>query len=194
MQTANRILPAAMLAAFAVAGCSSTATTHATITTTPAATPSTTSGTETMRGQVTGAAAVSGQNGPTVPLTLTGPVNTTSSFTPPNSDATHVTVTFKTPAGNMVVNAVAPDAGQNPVPNPTTCLMTQTTDATYVVVPAKSTGKFAEATGSGKATFYFTAFAPKLADGKCNTNDNAEPVAKGAIVTFTASGPLTVKP
>ena len=181
----SKILPAAVLTAFAVSaasGCTSSATT-ATIT-----------GTEAMRGQVTGAAAVSGQNGPTVPLTLTGPVNTTSSFTPPNSDATHVTVTFKTPAGNMVVNAVAPDAGQNPVPNPTTCLMTQTTDATYVVVPAKSTGKFAEATGSGKATFYFKAFAPKLADGKCDTSDTAQPLASHAIVTFTASGPLTLKP
>jgi len=181
----SKILPAAVLTAFAVSaasGCTSSATT-ATIT-----------GTEAMRGQVTGAAAVSGQNGPTVPLTLTGPVNTTSSFTPPNSDATHVTVTFKTPAGNMVVNAVAPDAGQNPVPNPATCLMTQTTDATYVVVPAKSTGKFAGATGSGKATFYFAAFAPKLASGKCDTSDSAQPLAKGAIVIFTASGPLTVKP
>jgi hypothetical protein len=182
----SKILPAAVLTAFAVSaasGCSSSSSTTATIT-----------GTEAMRGQATGAAAVSGQNGPTVPLTLTGPLNTTSSFTPPNSDATHVTVTFKTPAGNMVVAAVAPDAGQNPVPNPTTCLMTQTTDATYVVVPAKSTGKFAGATGSGKATFYFTAFAPKLADGKCDTSDSAQPLAKGAIVTFTASGPLTVKP
>jgi len=94
----------------------------------------------------------------------------------------------------MVVNAVAPDAGQNPVPNPATCLMTQTNDATYVVVPAKSTGKFAGATGSGKATFYFTAFAPKLASGKCDTSDSAQPLAKGAIVIFTASGPLTVKP
>ena len=82
----SKILPAAVLTAFAVSaasGCSSSSSTTATIT-----------GTEAMRGQATGAAAVSGQNGPTVPLTLTGPVNTTSSFTPPNSDATHVTVTF----------------------------------------------------------------------------------------------------
>lgn len=183
MKTANLISYVTGLAALTlgtVAACSSSA--------------STTTGTETMTGTVTGAAAVTGNNGPTVPLTLRGPVATTSAFTPPGS-GTHSVVTFRTPDGNLVVSADAPDANQNPVPNAATCLMKQTIHATYTVDGAKSTGKFAGATGSGKVVFYFSATAPKLAaDGKCDTSENAQPLAKGAVVTFTASGPLTVKP
>ncbi len=148
-----------------------------------------------MAGQVTGAAAVAGQNGPTVPLTMTGPVATTSTFVPPNGNSTKATVTFKTPSdGNLVVDATAPDANATPVPNAKTCAFTQTVHATYVVNGAKSTGKFAGATGSGTARFSFAATAPRLAaDGKCDTSDSAQPLAKGAIVIFTASGPLTLK-
>ena len=184
MTSANKILPAAVLTAFAVsavAGCSSSSSTTAT-----------TTGTETLAGTVLGAAAVAGNNGPTVPLTLTGPVATTSSFVPPNNNSTKAVITFKTPVGNLVVAANAPDANQNPVPNATTCYFSQTVHATYVV--QGGTGKFAGATGSGKATFAFSATAPKLASGKCDESDNAQPLAKGAVVTFTASGPLTVKP
>lgn len=179
----SRILPFALLAASVVSAsaCSSTATLV-------------TSGTETMAGSVTGAAAVSGKNGPTVPLTLTGPVATTSSFTPPGNNAgTKATLTFKTPDGNLVVAADAPDANQTPPVNPKTCYSTQTIHATYVVTGAKSTGKFEGATGKGTATFYWADDAPKLADGKCNESEDAQPLAKGAVVTFTASGPLTLK-
>ena len=55
------------------------------------------SGTETMTGQVTGAAAVA--NTTTFPLVLTGPVNTTGTITLPNGNSTHATITFKTKAG-----------------------------------------------------------------------------------------------
>lgn len=180
----NKTLPATGIAALmlTVAACSSSSST----------TPTTTTGTETLAGTVTGKAAVTGVNGPTVPLTLTGPVATTSSFTPPGS-GTHSVVTFKTPDGNLVVNAVAPDANQNPVPNAKTCLMQQTVHATYVVDGAKSTDKFKDATGKGTATFWFSADAPKLASGKCDTSNDAQPLSKGAVDTFTASGPLTVK-
>ena len=196
MKTLNKILPAAVLAASvaAAAACTSTSsTTHAT--SSAPATHAATTGTESMAGQVTGAAVVASQNGPTVPLTMTGPVATTSSFTPPGGNSTHATITFKTPSdGNLVVAAVAPDANKTPVPSAKTCAFSQTVHATYVVNGAKSTGKFAGATGSGTATFYFAATGPKLPDGKCNQADNAQPLAKGAITTFTASGPLTLKP
>jgi hypothetical protein len=193
----NKILPATVLAAFtlAAAACSSSGTTASTATGTATASASATTGTETMAGQVTGAAAVTGNNGPAVPLTMTGPVATTSTFTPPNGNGTKATITFKTPHdGNLVVNATAPDANASPAVNPKTCFFSQTVHATYVVDGAKSTGTFAKATGSGKAVFYFAADGPKLASGKCNEADNAQPLSKGAVVTFTASGPLTVKP
>jgi len=190
----NKILPAAGLAALVLAATacsSSSSSTHATGSS--SATHAATTGTESMTGQVTGAAAVTGTNGPTVPLTLTGPVATTSAFTPPGGTSTHSVVTFKTPDGNLVVAAVAPGANQNPALNAKTCAMAQTIHATYVVNGAKSTGKFAGATGKGTATFSFAATAPKLASGKCNDSENAQPLAKGAIVIFTASGPLTLK-
>lgn len=157
---------------------------------------STTSGTETMAGKVTGAAAVAGgpNSGPTVPLTLKGVVATTSSFTPPNTNSTKVPLTFKTPSdGKLVITATAPDANQNPALSPNTCIISQTVHATYTVNGAESTGKFKDATGSGTATFYFRAYAPRLANGKCNTSQNAQPLASGAVDTFTASGPLTIK-
>ena len=92
----------------------------------PAATPAASTGTETLAGQVTGKAAVTGKNGPTIPLTLTGPVATTSSFTPPGGNGTKAPVTFKTPDGNLVVNADAPDANQQPTVNLKTCFFSQT--------------------------------------------------------------------
>jgi hypothetical protein len=195
MKTTNRVLPAAALAlTLTVAACASSGTTASTSTATATGTASAATGTETMAGTVTGKAAVTGNNGPTVPLTLTGPVATTSTFTPPNGNGTKATITFKTPHdGNLVVDATAPDANATPAVNPKTCFFSQTVHATYVVNGAKSTGTFAEASGSGKATFYFSADGPKLASGKCNTSDNAQPLSKGAIDTFTASGPLTVK-
>jgi hypothetical protein len=145
-----------------------------------------------MQGKVTGAAAVTA-NGPTIPLKLTGPVATTSSFTPPNNNNTKATVTFKTPGdGNLVVNAVAPDANQNPTANMTTCLFHQTVHATYTVDGGKSTGKFKDATGSGSVIFTFQATGPRLKSGACDQSNNAQPLAAGAFTTFYASGPLTV--
>ena len=55
------------------------------------------------------------------------------------------------------------------------------------------TGKFAGATGSGTATVLFAAYAPKKSNGTCNESNSAQPLANGAISTFSSSGPLTVK-
>jgi hypothetical protein len=125
-------------------------------------------------------------------------VNTTSTFSPPNSNATHVAVTFPTKAGNLVVAADAPNANAAPsVVNAAACRFKSTTNATYTVDGSKSTGMFAGATGSGKATVVFVADAPKYTSGsdkgKCNMSNNAQPMAAGALATFDASGPLTLK-
>ena len=78
-----------------IAGCSSSGGTWAK----PDAKVSTAqaSGTETITGKVTGAAALA--NAPVFPVVLTGPVNTTGTFTSPNGNGTHATLTFRTNAG-----------------------------------------------------------------------------------------------
>ena len=182
---------AGTLAAVAlIAGCSSSVTTAkpaAKVSTAPA------SGTETMTGQVTGAAAVA--NTTTFPLVLTGPVNTTGTITLPNSNSTHATITFKTKAGDLVAAAYAPDANSNTPPtvvDAAACRFKFTINATFTVTGAKSTGAFKDAHGGGKAAIVFEADAPKLSNGKCNMSNNAQPLTNGALGTFHSSGPLTV--
>jgi hypothetical protein len=183
-------VPLALLAAACSSSSSSTASGSATHSATPTATSMT--GTEVMKGTVTGKAVIA--NTTTYHLTLTGPVSTTGTWTSPNGNATKVTTTFTTPAGNLVVNADAPDANNPPTAsNASTCLFKSTIHATYVVDGAKSTGKFAGATGSGDVAVTFAAYTPKLSNGKCNTSNSAQPLAAGAVSTFTATGPLTIK-
>ena len=158
--------------------------------------PATTPGTETFTGKVTGKAAIA--NSLVVPLTFSGVVPTTGTFRPPNSSSTHVTITFPTKSGNLVVAANAPGANAPPtIVNKAACTFRSAVHATYTVDGAKSTGRFAGATGSGKATFSFQANAPKYTSGRhkgqCNMSSNAQPLASGAFVTFTAAGPMTVK-
>jgi hypothetical protein len=177
-----------------LAACSSSSTTSATSTHSATASAAPKSGTETLTGQVTGAAAVA--NTTTFHLKFTGPVNTTGTFTPPNSNATSQPgVVFKTQAGNMVVNATLtsnPNAAPKMV-NAAQCRFAFVTRVDYTIDGAKSTGSFAGATGSGKATVTFTADAPKLSSGQCNMSQNAQPLAKGAVGIFYSSGPLTLK-
>jgi hypothetical protein len=151
------------------------------------------SGTETLTGQVTGAAAVA--NTTTFHLKFAGPVTTTGTFTPPDSDAKTQAVVFQTQAGDMAVSATMtsnPNAAPTIV-NAAQCRFSFATRVDYTVDGAKSTGSFAGATGTGKATVTFTADAPKLSSGKCNMSQNAKPLANGAIGVFDASGPITVK-
>lgn len=183
---------AGTLAAVAlIAGCSSSGNTSAK----PAVKVSTgpASGTETMTGQVTGAAAVA--NTTTFPLVLTGPVNTTGAITLPNGNSTHATITFKTKAGDLVAAAYAPDANSNTPPtvvDAAACRFKFTINATFTVTGAKSTGAFKDAHGSGQAAIVFEADAPKLSNGKCNMSNNVQPLTNGALGTFHSSGPLTV--
>jgi hypothetical protein len=185
-------VPLALLAAACSSSSSSSSTVAAPAThsVTPAVTSLT--GTEAMKGTVTGAAVIASTT--TYHLALTGPVTTTGTWTSPTGNGTKVTTTFTTPAGNLVVNANAPDANNPPtVINASTCLFKSTIHATYVVDGAKSTGKFAGAVGSGNVAVTFAAYTPKLSNGKCNTSSSAQPLASGAVSTFTAAGPLTIK-
>jgi hypothetical protein len=154
--------------------------------------PTTTTGTETWQAKETGAAVV-GSQAPTYHLTFTGPVKTTGTFTPPNNNAVKSTVTFKTTAGNLVVNADLPQNANPPtVFNPKTCLFVQTLTGTYTVVGSKSTGSFKGATGHGTVKDVFSATVPKLANGTCNQSNSAQPLAAGAYTTLYVTGPLTV--
>ena len=76
-----------------------------------------------------------------------------------------------------------------------TCYFTQNGGGgKYKVDGSKSTGKFADATGSG--TFVTTIVAAAdLLPGKttCTPNNTGNVLPTSASITFKASGPLTIK-
>jgi hypothetical protein len=74
-----------------------------------------------------------------------------------------------------------------------TCLVVVTQTMPFTVNGAKSTGKFAGATGTGKAVGVLSGNLPKLSGGKCNESNNVQLSAKTAVATFTATAKLTVK-
>jgi hypothetical protein len=152
------------------------------------------SGTETATGQVTGAPAVA--NNTTIPLTWTGPVTTTSTFSTgggngPTKGQHH---TFKTAAGNFTVVVSATPTNTQKLLSASSCQFEYVTTVPYTVDGAASTGKFAGSTGSGVVTVTFQAYLPKLASGKCNESNNAQPLSKGAVAAFKGRGLLTLKP
>lgn len=162
-----------------------------------------TSGTETIIGVVTGASAAnqlnsSNNNAPLTlhSLTFSGPV---SVVTGPVSLGSGQQATFSTPSGDLAVNHTEPNSEEQPEPAITgksgnLCYFKGSLgNGTYTVDGSKSTGKFAGATGHG--TFNLTvAGAAQLQSGTtCNINNLGNVVAKGAALTFKASGPLTLK-
>lgn len=186
-------LGAAALLAAAVAGCSSSSTTTAgNSAATAKATPTATSGIETFTGQVTGAAALA--NNLTIPLKWTGPVITTSTFSTggsaPKKGQHH---TFQTAAGNFTVAVSGTVTNTQKLLSASSCQFEFATAVPYTVDGAASTGKFAGSTGSGTVTVTFQAYLPKLASGKCNESNNAQPLTKGALAAAKGTGPLTVK-
>ena len=72
------------------------------------------------------------------------------------------------------------------------CRLTYKSTVPYTVDGAKSTGKFAGATGNGKTVIVVSADLPRLSNGSCNDSQNAEPSAKTAVGAFTATGTLTL--
>jgi hypothetical protein len=150
------------------------------------------SGIERATGKLTGAAALA--NNATIPLKWTGPVDTTGSFsTGTAAPAKGQHHTFTTAAGNLAVVVSAAPKEVQKVVSSRSCLFEDVTTVPYTVNGAASTGKFAGSTGSGVVTVSFTAFVPKLSDGKCNLSNNVQPLAKGAAGVFASAGPLTVK-
>ena len=168
---------------------SSSSSTSSSSTATASAAPK--SGTEIAYGKLTGSAAMA--NNPVFHLTFTGPVSTTATIPlggAPKKGASH---TFTTAAGNLVVTLDSAGTNTGGLKSTKTCLFVYTTTVPLTVDGAKSTGKFAGATGSGKAVVLFSGDLPKLSNGKCNESSNAEPSAKTAVGTFTATITLTLK-
>lgn len=186
-------LGAAALTIAGAAACSSATSTVSNTAGTGKASAAPMSGTETITGQVAGAAAVA--NNTSIPLTWRGPVDTTSTFNAGgNGPAKGQHHTFTTKAGNLTVVVSATPGNVQKVLSAGTCQFEYVTTVPYKVDGAASTGKFAGATGGGAVVVSFRAYLPKLADGKCNESNTAQPLAKGAVAAFKGGGPLTIKP
>jgi hypothetical protein len=199
-------LAGAIALAITVGACSSSGSSASGSTSAkPAATPR--SGTETLVGTVTGAAAAKLLNSNSnvglsfSSLVFTGPVSTTikGPVGLGGGKAKTATHTFVTPAGNFTIQRTAKTNGQA---QPTvtgksgsTCYFTQNGGTgTYTVLGSKSTAKFAGATGSGTYAITILA-AANLLRGKttCSAKNTGTVAVKGASITFKATGPLTLK-
>jgi hypothetical protein len=165
------------------------------------------SGTETITGTATGAAAANWLNsgGKTqlqVPsLVFTGPVDTTISGRLARLDSGSAktnTHTFVTPAGNLTIQRASSTSESQPAvvgKSGSTCYFKETGTYSYTVVGSQSTGKFAGAAGSGTITSTVVLGADLLPGKTTCSVDNvgSNGIAKGASITFKASGPLTLK-
>jgi hypothetical protein len=190
-------LAEAVVLAAAVGACSSSASSIS-------ASPM--SGTETLIGTMTGAAAARWLNsyGSAPPsfasLVFTGPVDTTLTgpVTVGSGNATPATHTFATPAGNLTVQyTVKTYGGGQPIVtgrSGTTCYFRlDGGTGTYTVLGSESTARFAGATGHGTYALTILTAASMLPDKTFCDLLSGNVSAKGTSVTFKASGPLTLK-
>jgi hypothetical protein len=156
----------------------------------PAATMTT--GPEAVSGAVFGAAALA--NVTHIPLALAGVVVTTDKafVLGPGGGNTH---TLVTPAGKLTVTGVGKETMTMTV-NSRTCFFTDIASQQFTFVAAKSTGKFAGASGPGAYQVFFGAYVPRFTSGKhkgeCDLANNVQPLTKGAVAKFLAVGVLTV--
>lgn len=188
------------MAALGIAGlaaaCSSTTST----------TSSTHSGTEILSGTITGQAAIKtfenqNSNAPLIfpKFTWSGVVNTTAVNESIGSGGNGTEYTFPTPAGDfaLIHTSKSPNGtGSATGPVSGVCSFKDVTSGTYTVVADKSTGSFNGATGHGTFAITITGTGPITPKAtKCTVGNNGPNVAgiKSASITFTASGPLTVK-
>lgn len=196
---AGAIALAAAAGACSSSGSSASSSTSATATVTPK------SGTETITATLTGGAAANylNSNGSTQPsppsLVFTGPVSTTAKgpVTLGGTTAKTASKTFVTPAGNLVVQRTVKTSDSQPVPagkTGRTCYFAARSTGVYTVVRPQSTGMFAGAAGSGT---YLTTIAvgADLMPGNttCTVSNVGRVIPKGTLITFRASGPLTLK-
>jgi hypothetical protein len=186
MRTNLAVLTAMIALAGGVAACSTSATNSSSQS---SAAPK--SGTETIYGKITGGEAAA--NNPAFPLTFTGPVNTTGKVQLGNQPSKGSSQTFPSQAGDLVLTVTSAGTNTGGLTSTKTCQAAFTTTVPFTVDGAKSTGKFAGSSGSGKAVVVFSGEMPKLSSGQCNQSQNAQPIAKTAAATFKATTPLTLK-
>jgi hypothetical protein len=161
------ILPAAVAAGLSLAACGSTTVK---------------SGTETFSGSTASTA-----NSPTVPLKASGVFADTGSIY--LADSNSLKGTFKLSDGNLYVTH---SKGVQRQTVSKTCVAVFTETGTYVVTGGTGTYKGA-AGGVGTYKVTFSATLPKLADGKCNEAQSAQPVKGTSLTVFHATGPVKVK-
>jgi hypothetical protein len=193
----------AFVLAVAIGACSSSGSSASGTASATAAAPK--SGTETITGTVTGTPVLDyvnngGKTSLVFPsLVFTGPVNTSSSGPVSLGGSTDKTPmhTFATPVGNLTVQRTSTTTEGQLTPagkNGSTCYFAETGTYSYNVVGSQSTGKFAGATGSGTGTTTVVLGA-NLLPGKttCSVSNSGNTIAKGALIMFKLSGPLTLK-
>jgi hypothetical protein len=173
----------AAVAALAAAACGSSAPAPAA----SAGTGSSRTGTQSLAGSVAGPAALAGSA--TTPLRLTAVVDTTASVHLGTAQRSPVTIT--TARGKLTVRHTQGTASQRLL-STKTCKFAFGQHSSYTVLPSKSTGAFAGATGSGTAVITITGTLPRR-NGRCDTSGTAQPNPAGLRVSFAAHGPLTVK-
>jgi|HubBroStandDraft_6_1064221.scaffolds.fasta_scaffold612959_2 hypothetical protein len=147
--------------------------------------------TETIKGTLTGAEAMA--SSPVFHLTLSGPVSATSTTALGGSPRKGAAHTFKTGSGDLTVTLDSSGTSGGGLKSATTCKFAFTTTVPLTVDGARSTGKFAGATGTGRAVVVFSGNLPKLSNGKCDESRNAQPSAKTAAGAFTATIRMTVR-
>jgi hypothetical protein len=160
-----------------LAACSSSSRTA-----TPAAKASTVprSGTEAIYGKLTGPAVMS--DNPVIHLTLTGLVATTGTAATGSAPEKGGSLTFRTAVGDLAVTYGSVGAPTGTVVSAETCLAVVTRTLPFTVDGAKSTGKFAGATGTGKAVAVVSGNLPKLSSGTCDESNNAQLATRPAYI------------
>jgi hypothetical protein len=73
------------------------------------------------------------------------------------------------------------------------CPLNVTSDRTFTVSPAQSTGVFAMATGSSDYTALTTQYNPRLSDGACNLASRVKPIGGTVYISITIEGTLTLR-
>jgi len=130
---------------------------------------------------------------PVIHLTLTGLVATTGKAAVGSTPRKGESLTFRTGAGNLAVTYGSAPAPTGRLISASTCLVVVKLTVPFSVDGAKSAGKFAGATGTGKAVAVVSGDLPKLSSGKCNESNTAHLTAKTAVARFKATVKLTVK-
>ena len=182
-------LTAVLALAAGLAACTSSGSSTATATAKASTAP--VSGTETVSGKLTGSASMSDR--PVFHLRLTGPVRTTATVSLsflPERDTSYM---LKTPVGNLAVTLDSAGTITGVLKSAKTCLHVTTTTVPFTVDGASSTGRFADAGGTGTAVFMHSGDDPKFSDGTCDVSESVLASAKTAVATFAATIKLTVR-